>query len=269
MRHAILSRRVLVGLFAASLAFGVAGARQASATGPVLKIAVEGEYPPFNQVDKKGKFSGFDIDIANAVCKQLQASCQFVRQPWASMIDGLVAGDYDLVISSLSITNARRQRIDFSEAYYSTPAKFVAKKDLALSATLDALKGRKVAVQKATTHERYLSSRFGSGVDIVRYDTLPAATADLAKGKVDLVFADALALSQGFLTTDKGKLFAFVGPDLVLGNGIGIGVRKGQPDLVAELNRALDSIRADGSYESIGSKYFPWGLRSPEVLAMQ
>ena len=269
MRHALLNRRVLVGLFAATLALGVANIRPAGATGPALKIAVEGEYPPFNEVDKKGKLSGFDIDIANAVCKQMQTSCQFVRQPWALMIDGLVAGNYDLVISSLSITNARRQRIDFSEAYYTTPAKFVAKKDLALTATLDALKGRKVAVQKATTHERYLSSHFGSGVEIVRYDTLPAATADLAKGKVDLVFADALALSQGFLTTEKGKSFVFVGPDLVLGNGIGIGVRKGQADLVTQLNRALTAIRADGSYQSIGSKYFPFGLNAPGAMAMQ
>lgn len=268
MRHAMLTRRVVLGLFAASLALGIGYARPAAAD-QALKIAVEGEYPPFNQIDKKGKFSGFDIDIANAVCKQLNASCKFIQQPWPSMIDGLIAGDYDLVISSLSITNARRQRIDFSEAYYTTPAKFVAKKDLSLSATLDALKGRKVAVQKATTHERYLSSRLGSGVEIVRYETLPAATADLAKGKVDLVFADALALSQGFLDTSKGKSFAFVGPDLVLGNGIGIGVRKGQPDLVAQLNHALDAIRANGTYTQIGSKYFPFGLSTPDTLAMQ
>ncbi|MGD9510393.1 MAG: transporter substrate-binding domain-containing protein [Geminicoccaceae bacterium] len=269
MLHAILSRRVLLGLFVASIALGVGEVRPAAATGQSLKIAVEGEYPPFNQVDKKGKFTGFDVDIANAICKQLAASCKFVQQPWPSMIDGLIAGDYDLVISSLSITNARRQRIDFSEAYYTTPAKFVAKKDLPLTATLNALKGRKVAVQKATTHERYLASRLGSGVEIVRYETLPAATADLAKGKVDVVFADALALSEGFLQTAKGKSFAFVGPDLLLGNGIGIGVKKGQPDLVAELNRALDAIRADGSYSEIGSKYFPFKLGSPDTLAMQ
>ena len=269
MRDASLSRRVLLGLFAAGLALGTGAVTPAEATGQALKIAVEGEYPPFNQVDKRGTFSGFDIDIANAVCKQLNASCKFVQQPWARMIDGLIAGDYDLVVSSLSITNARRQRIDFSEAYYTTPAKFVAKKDMALSATLDGLKGRKVAVQKATTHERYLASRLGSGVEIVRYDTLPAATADLAKGRVDVVFADGLALAQGFLKTQKGKPFAFVGPDLVIGNGIGIGVRKGQPDLVADLNRALSAIRADGSYAEIGNKYFPFDLSSPAALAMQ
>lgn len=269
MRHAMVGRRALLGLFAAGIALGIGTIGPAAATGQTLTIAVEGEYPPFNQMDKKGKFSGFDIDIANAVCKQLSVSCKFVQQPWPDMIDGLIAGDYDLVISSLSITNARRQRIDFSEAYYTTPAKFVARKDLSLTATLDALKGRKVAVQKATTHERYLSSRLGSSVEIVRYETLPAATADLAKGKVDLVFADALALSQGFLKSAKGKSFAFVGPDLVLGNGIGIGVKKGQPDLIAQLNRALEAIRADGSYTEIGSKYFPFKLGTPDTLAMQ
>lgn len=269
MLHRFIARRALAGLFAAGIALAASGQPRAEAAGPVLKIAVEGEYPPFNQVDKKGKLSGFDVDIANAVCQQLGASCKFVQQPWAAMIDGLVAGDYDLVVSSLSITNARRQRIDFSEAYYTTPAKFVGKKDLVLTADLDALKGRKVAVQKATTHERYLASRLGSGVEIVRYDTLPAATADLVKGKVDMVFADALALSQGFLKTDKTKTYSFIGPDLVLGNGIGIGVRKGQSDLVTQLNRALDAIRTDGSYEKIGSKYFPFSLNQPGAFAMQ
>lgn len=269
MLHGFIARRALLGMFAAAIALAAPAGRPAHADGPVLKIAVEGEYPPFNQVDKKGKLSGFDVDIANAVCQQLAASCKFVQQPWAGMIDGLVAGNYDLVVSSLSITNARRQRIDFSEAYYTTPAKFVGKKDLVLTADLDALKGRKVAVQKATTHERYLASRLGSGVELVRYDTLPAATADLVKGKVDVVFADALALSQGFLKGDKGKGYAFVGPDLVLGNGIGIGVRKGQADLVTQLNRALDAIRADGSYDKIGSKYFPFDVNRPGALAMQ
>ena len=144
----------------------------------------------------------------------------------------------------------------------------------AVAACLAGLAGAAQAAEPFSASEKEtlnyaFASRLGSGVEIVRYETLPAATADLAKGKVDVVFADALALSEGFLQTAKGKPFAFVGPNLLLGNGIGIGVKKGQPDLVAQLNRALEAIRADGSYSEIGSKYFPFKLGSPDTLAMQ
>jgi hypothetical protein len=97
-------------------------------------------------------------------------------------------------------------------------------------------------------------------VELVRYDTLPKAEADMLAGKVDFVFGDAMALSQGFLKTDKGKAFAFVGPDIRIGSGIGIGVRKGQPDLVANLNRALSAIHSDGTYDKIAAKYFDFSL---------
>ena len=97
-----------------------------SASSETLRIAVEGEYPPFNQTDKKGKLSGFDIDIANALCKSIQASCKFVKQRWDRMIPDLVDGKYDLVVSSLSITPERLQKIDFTLPYYNTPAKLVA-----------------------------------------------------------------------------------------------------------------------------------------------
>jgi arginine/ornithine transport system substrate-binding protein len=255
-----LRRRLLLALFSGAT-LGLAAVLAPSATAAEnLRIAVEGDYPPFNQVDKKGRLSGFDVDIANALCKAIDASCTLVVQRWDRMIPDLVDGKYDLVVSSLSITAERRQRIDFTNPYYQTPAKFVGKKDESLTATLDALKGRKVGVQKATTHEHYLARRLGGSVEIVRYDTLPKAQSDLAAGKIDLVFADALALSQGFMKTDKGKAFAFLGPDLRFGSGIGIGVRKGQPELVTRLNRALDQLRADGSYDGIASKYFEFSL---------
>ena len=127
---------------------------------------------------------------------------------------------------------------------------------MSLSPPLEGLKGQRVGVQKATTHELYLTRKLGGDVELVRFDTLPKAEADMLARKVDFVFGDAMALSQGFLKTDKGKAFAFVGPDIRIGSGIGIGVRKGQPDLVANLNRALGSIQADGTYDKIAAKYF-------------
>src|SRR5262249_51776239 len=154
------------------------------------------------------------------------------------------------------ITAERLTKIDFTKPYYQTPAKFVARSDDKLAATLDALKGHTIGVQKATTHERFLEQELGSSVKLVRYDTLPSAQADLTSGKVELVFGDALALSQGFLNTDKGKDYAFTGPNMIFGSGIGVGVRKGQPQLVASLNEAIDAIRADGTYDQIAARYF-------------
>lgn len=260
-----LSRRALLGVCSCLVLMAGVGTAEAQA----LRIAVEGEYPPFNQTDKKGKLSGFDVDIAKALCQAMQAKCEFVKQPWAGIIPNLVDGKYDLVVSSMSITAERRQKIDFTNPYYHTPAKFVGRKDAQLSASLEALKGRTIAVQKATAHEQQLRRQLGSSAEIVRYDTLPKAEADLAAGKVDLVFGDALALSQGFLKTEKGKPFAFVGPSMVFGSGIGIGVRKGQPDLVASLNRALAQIKADGTYGKIAGEYFTFTLSDWNAAASQ
>ena len=253
-----LLRRAVLGL---CCSIALAGATFAPpAWAQALRIAVEGEYPPFSKTDKKGTLSGFDVDIANALCKALQAKCELVKQRWDRIIPDLVAGKYDLVVSSMSITPERRQKIDFTNPYYYTPAKFVAKKGTELGPTLDALKGHRIGVQKATTHEQQLQRKFGSAVEIVRYDTLPKAQDGLKAGKVDLVFGDALALWQGFLKTDQGKGYVFVGPDVVYGSGMGIGVRKGQPDLVASLNQALDQIRANGTYDKISSQYFAFPL---------
>lgn len=255
------SRRTVIGLVS-GLALLAAVPKHAAAE--TLHIAVEGEYPPFNQTDKKGRLSGFDVEIANALCKAMDASCKLVKQRWDRMIPDLVAGKYNLVVSSMSVTAERRQKIDFTNAYYQTPAKFVAKRGTAIEVSPDGLKGRKIGVQKATTHEQFLSGKFGSSAVLVRYETLPKAQADLVAGKIDLVFADAMALDGGFLKTAQGKGYAFVGPDFRdqrwFGQGIAIGVQKGQSDLVAKLNQALARIRADGSYDSIAGKYFDFDL---------
>jgi arginine/ornithine transport system substrate-binding protein len=169
-----------------------------------------------------------------------------------------------MVVSSLSITSTRRKQIDFTRPYYQTPAKFVAKKGAGIEVSPEGLKGRRLGVQRATTHERYLTSLYGDSAVLVRYDTLPKAQADMAAGKLDLVFADAMALSEGFLKTKTGKGFEFVGPDFRdsrwLGQGIGIGVRKGRADLVGQLNEALEAIKSDGTYARIERTYFDFAI---------
>jgi arginine/ornithine transport system substrate-binding protein len=187
-----------------------------------------------------------------------------VKQAWNLMIPDLAAGKYDMIVSSMSITETRRQRVDFTEPYYQTPAKFVRKKGSGVEITPAGLKGRKIGVQRATTHDSYLTSAYGSTASLVRYNTLEQAQADLVAGKIDVLFADAIALSDGLLKTAKGKGFEFAGPDVRdqrwFGEGIGIAVRKGDADLRAKLNEALATIRADGTYAKIEQSYFPFRL---------
>ncbi len=257
-------RGAVAALVAAVAMLGVGAVDAAAARAEALLVAIEGEYPPFNLTDKKGRLAGFDVDIANALCEAIDASCKLVKQQWDRMIPDLAAGKYDMVVSSLSITSTRRKQIDFTRPYYQTPAKFVVKKGAGIEISPEGLKGRRLGVQRATTHERYLTSLYGDSAVLVRYDTLPKAQADMAAGKVDLVFADAMALSEGFLKTKTGKEFEFVGPDFRdsrwLGQGIGIGVRKGRADLVGQLNEALDAIKADGTYARIERAYFDFAI---------
>lgn len=269
MQTLSLPRRAMLGLVSALVLIAATSAEAAkttSAPAQTLQIAIEGEYPPFNTTDKKGKLIGFDVDIANALCKAINASCTLVKQRWDRMIPDLVAGKYDLVISSMSITAERRQKIDFTDAYYQTPAKFVAKKGADLTISPAGLKGQRIGVQRATIHEQFLNNVYGSSAELVRFDTLPKAEAALTAGKVDLVFADAMGLSTGFLQTTAGKNFAFVGPDFrdpqYFGQGIGIGVRKGQGDLVGQLNAALAGLHSDGTYDAIAQRYFPFQIGS-------
>jgi arginine/ornithine transport system substrate-binding protein len=272
---ATFSRRrgALAALAATVAVLGVGTADIAAARAESLLVAVEGEYPPFNVTDKKGRLTGFDVDIANAICKALDASCKLVKQQWDRMIPDLAAGKYDMVVSSMSITSSRRKQIDFTRPYYQTPAKFVAKKGGGIVVSPDGLKGRRLGVQRATSHERYLTSLYGDSAVLVRYDTLPKAQADMVAGKVDLVFADAMALSEGFLKTKKGEDFEFVGPDFRdsrwLGQGIGIGVRRGRADLVGQLNEALDAIKADGTYARIERAYFDFAIGQGQAIASQ
>lgn len=260
-RRVVVMLSTLLLLGGASL-LGTGGAALAAAP-EKLQVAVEGAYPPFNAVDAKGNWSGFDVEVAQAVCKQMAISCKLVQQPWDKMISGLVAGQYDMVVSSMSITEPRKQKIDFTQPYYQTPAKFIARKGTVLDADLAALKGKRVGVQKATNHDQYLRVVHGD-LDIVRYQTIGEATSDLAAGKVDVVFGDAMGLNLGFLKTPKGKDFAFVGPDMrdprFFGQGMAIAVQKGNDGLRDRLNEALLAIKSAGTYSTIERKYFVFSM---------
>ena len=228
-----------------------------------LKIGVEGAYPPFSQISTDGKLKGFDIDIANALCEQMKAQCTMVQQEFDGLIPSLQAKKIDAVIASMSITDDRKKVVEFSDKYYHTPARFVGKKGNALTATVVGMKGKRIGVQRTTTHDRFATETFKES-EIVRYAKQDDVFLDLAAGRLDAVMVDQVAASQGFLLLPTSKDFAFFGPVYIepkyFGAGAGIGMRKSDTALRDEFNAAIKVIRANGVYKKINDKYFEFDI---------
>ena len=230
-----------------------------------IKIGTEGAYPPFNSIDSNKELVGFDIDIAKALCKQMKAECSFVAQDWDGIIPALDAGKFDAIVASMSMTEERRKKVDFTDKYYNTPASFIAPKKTALAdPSPAALKGKTIGAQSSTTHATYLEDVFKpAGAVIKLYPTQDEANLDLASGRLDAVLADKVVLLE-WLKGKDGECCGFVGKDIKevkwFGDGAGIAVRKADGDLKAQLNAAIAAIIASGEYKKINDKYFPFSI---------
>ncbi len=253
----------ILQVFVAILALAVAGPAMAK-DWKKIRIGVEGAYPPFSSTTSDGKLVGFDIDIAYALCAKIGAECTLVAQDWDGIIPALLARKYDAIIASMSITEERKKKVDFSNKYYNTPARFARKVGSGIEISKAGLAGKKVGVQRATTHDSYLTDNYGSVVEIVRYGSQDEAYLDMKAGRLDLLLADSIAMSDGFLKTDAGKGFEFVGPGLTdvrwFGEGAGVAIRKQDGALKALFNKAITDIRADGTYQKIQAKYFDFDI---------
>ncbi|WNN39201.1 lysine/arginine/ornithine ABC transporter substrate-binding protein [Pseudomonas inefficax] len=227
-----------------------------------LRIATEGTYPPFSYLEN-GQLTGFDVDIAKALCERIQARCEIVSQGWDGMIPGLMSGKYDAVVASMAITEERKQKIDFTDKYYATPARFIAEKSAGISDTSVAgMAGKVIGVQGSTTQGSYLED-FYKDSEIKVYKTVDDAAMDLANGRLDAVFSDS-AILYPWLQTSLGTCCDFVGQevrdDKYFGVGKGIGVRKEDQALRGELDTAIKALLADGTYQRINQKYFPFAI---------
>jgi len=222
-----------------------------------IRMGTEGAYPPFNQIDPNGKLMGFDVDIGNALCEKMKVECEWVTQDWDGIIPGLLAKKYDTIIASMSITDERKQAVDFTDRYYSNSLRYIAKKGSNLD--VKNLKGKTVGAQRATIAAIYLEDNMKGVVDIKVYDTQENAYIDLATGRLDAVLGDML-VNYEWLKSDAGKDFDFFGEAFNRSDEIGIAVRKGEDKLRQQLNAALKAIREDGTYAKINAKYFPFDI---------
>ena len=177
---------------ALALAAGTAAADMKKVT-----LGTEGAYPPFNWIDENGELKGFDVDIGNALCAAASLDCTWVVQDWDGIIPGLLAKKYDAIVASMSITEERKQKVDFTARYYNTPAKFVRMKDSGIEISNEGLEGLAVGVQRATIHENFLRDNYGDIVTIRAYATQDEANLDFASGRVDLLLADSVVLAGG------------------------------------------------------------------------
>ncbi len=225
-----------------------------------VKIGIAAEpYPPFASPDAAGSWSGWEIDIINAVCAAAEFECAITPVAWDGIIPSLTGQKVDVIMASLSITEERMKSIDFSEPYYNTPAVIVADKSLDIDASPESLAGRILGVQGATTHQAYANAYFAEGSEIKLYQTQDGANQDLVAGRVDAIQADSIAMSD-FVESDAGACCEIKGSvaadDAILGRGVGAGVRQGDTELKGALNAAIAKVIADGTHDEITARYF-------------
>ncbi|NBI42000.1 transporter substrate-binding domain-containing protein [[Haemophilus] felis] len=228
-------------------------ASSAFANAETLTFGTAPGYPPFEFTNEKGEIVGFDIDVANALCKELQVTCEFKGQAFDSLIPSLIKGrgGFDAVISGVDITEARAKQVDFTQAYYESSASFVAVKDKAI----DLSKAKKLGVQNGTTHQQYVNAELKQ-YETSAYASLPDAVLDLINGRIDLIFGDTDVLRDMF---SKNPQLGFVGEKVTdkryFNNGFGIAVKKSNTELVERLNKGLAAIKQNGEYQKIYDKW--------------
>ncbi|MDF3363126.1 ABC transporter substrate-binding protein [Sulfitobacter sp. Ks41] len=253
-------RRTILSTVAAAALAAIALPLAAQDT---LRIGVEGAYPPFSSKESDGTLVGFDIDIAKALCVEMQRECELVEQEWDGMIPALKARKFDAIVATMSITEERKRQIDFSEKYYQTPARLVAPKDAGFEGTPDGLAGKRIGVQRGATHQCYAEKMFPEA-EIVLYGSQDEVFRDLALGRVDAQLSDSLIAQESFLSSDEGADYAFLGGDHTdvdcYGEGVGIAVRKGEDKLREDFSEAITALRENGTYAEINDKYFPFDI---------
>lgn len=248
-----------------------------------VRIATEGAYMPWNGADASGKLIGFEIELAAELCKRAGVKCEVKAQDWDGIIPALQQGKYDAVMSGMSITDERRKLIDFSKPYAADPAIFAALKGTPLldlkfdAAKIDlnkpdagkaafaalgaAFKGKKVGVQVSTIHQTMLE-KYLPDVPLSTYDKVDSMGLDLAAGRIDVLMADKSIVAD-LQKAAGGKDMTMFGPGFVggvLGDGIGVGLRKKDGDLKALFDKAIAAAAADGTTSKLAEKWFGFDI---------
>lgn len=229
-----------------------------------LRVLTESDYPPFHYYDEDGQLTGFNVELARAMCRELNVPCEINTADWPNLLASLKKHEADAVIASLSITAKALNEVEFTSRYYTTPARFVGRvgedmKDLSPRA----LKGVKIAVVQGTAHEAFLKDFF-EGAKIIAYPGDKEARAALKSNAVSLLFGDGISLMFWVQGTESARCCEFKGEGYTearyFGEGVGIAIRRGNNRLREALNYALARVKASGRYEELMLRYFPLPL---------
>ena len=247
-----LLKLISAGLLLAGIATGASAEK--------LRLGTEGAYPPFNYTTADGKIEGFDIDIGLELCKRIGAECEIVGQDWDGIIPGLLAKKYDFIIASMFITPERKKKVAFTNPYYKAAMTHVVPKDSPITEfTPESMKGKVIGAQSATTQADYVAAVYPDA-DLRMYPTQDEVNLDMTTGRLDLMVGDMLPLLEFVEKTKGGECCKIAGEPITdpefVGDGVGIALRQEDNDLRERLNKALDEIRADGTYQKINDKYF-------------
>ncbi|HSP84990.1 MAG TPA: ABC transporter substrate-binding protein [Psychrobacter sp.] len=221
----------------------------------VLRIGTEGAYAPFNYTNADGTLGGFDIEIANAICADMQVTCEIMAQDWDGIIPGLKAGKYDAIVAAMSVTPERSQQVAFTDPYFSNVLVFLAKKDSTFDpAKVTDINAHSIAAQRSTISSQWLESTYPKA-DMKLYDTLSNAFLDLGAGRVDAMISDKLPAIE-WLSSTSGSDYVLKGAEIDINDNFAIAVRPNDEALQAKINTSLSNIKANGTYDKIHQKYF-------------
>jgi len=226
-----------------------------------IRFLTDDDYPPLDFALADGTLRGFNVELARAICEELEIGCTIQARRWDTLIDSLESGKGDAVIASIAATEAIRARVDFSQPYYQTPARFVARKGSALSSvSAAALNGKTIGVVAGSAHEAYLKAFF-PGAARKAFASLSALLEGLRAASIDAAFGDGLTFAVWLNGESSAGCCVFVGGPYCeshfFGEGIGVAVRKEDAALRRAIDWALARLTARGVYAEIYLKYFP------------
>ncbi len=244
-----------------------------------IKIGTEGAYPPWNSKDASGKLIGFEVELAYTLCRYIGQQCEIVEQDWDGMIPALIMRKFDAIMAGMSITAERQKAISFSQGYADEVASLAVMKgsDLegmdtpeginltlggsgvkkTLKTLTGALAGKTVCTQTATIHQNFLESGDVGKINLRTYKTQDEVNLDLASGRCDVALAAAVAFTD--YAEKSGKPVVLVGPTFsggAFGNGVGVGIRKDDTELLKAFNKAIEKARKNGDISRIATKWF-------------
>jgi len=258
--------------------FGVASI----ANSQTIRIGTEGAYPPWNNLNSAGELEGAEIDFGNEACERMGVTCEWVTQDWDGIIPALLQGKYDIIIAGMSITEERKEKVNFTTGYMTDGARFAVlknsglanlniagmakvnlnnaggKEQAAIGQLIAAMDGKTVCVQSSTIHQNFLEKHMSGAVDIKLYQAVDDHNLDLAAGRCDAVLADVGSIID-FMESDGGVDVAFTGPTFsggVFGDGVGGAVRKEDTDILEMWNAAIAEMSKDGTTAEITKEWF-------------